>query len=204
MFSIPITRFPALRYFLFALLFVAPVQSQAVRPDPQPHDWDFGIWIAGATGEEMLNDFSEAQILSAGVYAGKVLTDEIGSGWRRGRFEYGITLIPVFRQLRPQAIYGGGIEPLVLRWNSNLRTARIAPYIELAGGAVRTNSNLPTGDTSDFNFTARGGGGIRIFQNTRHRAEIGCRWMHISNANLGVKNPEFNGIQVSVGYHWSR
>jgi lipid A 3-O-deacylase len=198
------TRLPTLSCFLLLLLHVAPLLSQASIPEPQHYDWDFGVWIAGATGEEKLNDFSEAQILTAGVFAGKVLTDEIGSGWRRGRFEYGVTVIPLFRQLRPEAIYGGGIEPVVLRWNSSLRTARVAPYIELAGGALRTDSNLPAGDTSNFNFTTRGGGGIRIFQNNRRWTEIGCRWMHISNANLGVKNPEFNGIQVSLGYHWAR
>src|SRR5205807_2666467 len=134
----------------------------------------------------------------------RVLTDEIGSGWRRGSFQYGVTLIPLFWQPRPQAIHGGGIEPVVLRWNSSGRTARVAPYIELAGGAIRTTTNLPTGDTSSFNFTVRGGGGVRVFQNQRSWMEIGCRWMHISNANLGVRNPEFNGIQVSLGYHWSK
>lgn len=197
-------RFPALSCFLVLIFLVALVQSQTKPADVEHHDWDFGVWIAGATGEEKLNDFSEAQILSAGVYAGRVLTDEIGSGWRRGSFQYGVTLIPLFWQLRPQAIYGGGIEPVVLRWNSSLRTARVAPYIELAGGAIRTTTNLPTGDTSNFNFTVRGGGGVRIFQNPHRWTEIGCRWMHISNANLGVRNPEFNGIQMSLGYHWSK
>jgi hypothetical protein len=32
--------------------------------------------------------------------------------------------------------------------------------------------------------------------------DVGCRWSHISNANLGVSNPAFNGIQLSIGYHW--
>jgi lipid A 3-O-deacylase len=189
--------------FLFLSLIVGPLYSQSA-PDAKHRDWDFGIWVAGETGEEIHNDFSEAQILTAGVFAGKVLTGEIGKGWRRGTFEYGVTVFPVFRQFRPQGIYGGGIEPVVLRWNSSLRAGRASPYIELAGGAVRTNTNLPVGNTSDFNFTARGGGGIRIFIRGRQWADVGCRWSHISNANLGVKNQEFNGIQVSVGYHWSR
>jgi len=36
----------------------------------------------------------------------------------------------------------------------------------------------------------------------RQSFDIGCRWSHISNANLGIENPEFNGIQVSLGYHF--
>jgi hypothetical protein len=118
--------------------------------------------------------------------------------------EYGLDLIPVFIQLTPKKLYGGGFEPVVLRWNSSLRMRRVAPHVKLAGGAVRTNSNLPAGHTSVFNFTARGGGGIQIFTVNRRSLDIGCRWWHVSNANLGVRNPEFNGIQLSVGYHWRK
>jgi len=193
-------RFRPTACFLF-LLIVGTLHSQNV-PENQHRDWDFGVWVAGETGEEIRNDFSEAQIFTAGVFAGKMLTGEIGKGWRRGTFEYGVTVFPVFRQFRPQGIYGGGIEPVIWRWNSSLRAGRVAPYIELGGGAVRSNTNLPAGNTSNFNFTVRGGGGMRIFTRSRQWAEIGCRWSHISNANLGAQNPEFNGIQISLGYHW--
>ncbi|MCU1300515.1 MAG: hypothetical protein JWQ87_799 [Candidatus Sulfotelmatobacter sp.] len=183
-----------------SMLFLGSAYSQTAPEAGR--DWDLGVWVAAATGEEHLNSFSEAQIVSAGVFAGKILTSELGSGWRRGRFEYGVAFIPVFRQLRPQSIYGIGFEPMILRWNSSLRASGVAPYIELGGGAVRTNTNFPTGDTSNFNFMVRGGGGIQILRNRSRSLEIGCRWWHISNANLGVRNPEFNGIQISVGYHW--
>jgi len=178
------------------------IWGQADIGEGQKRNWDISTWIAGATGEEHLNSFSEAQILSGGVLVGKVLTGEIGRGWRRGNFEFGANLIPLFVHLTPQRLYGPSFEPVVLRWNSGLRWGRVAPYIELAGGAVRTNSNLPAGDTSKFNFTARGGGGVEIFRGQRQSLDVGCRWYHISNANLGLQNPEFNGIQVSVGYHW--
>jgi hypothetical protein len=184
------------------LLLARPLHAQ--NEPPAPKNWDLGVRAAGATGEENTNSFAEAQILSAAVFVGKVLTGEVGKGWRRGRFEYGVDVIPLFRQFRPHSVYGGGFEPVILRWNSSLHTQRFAPYIELAGGALYTNVNLPAGDTSSFNFSARGGGGMRIFTEPRQSIEIGCRWAHISNANLGVRNPEFNGIQVSVEYHWFR
>ncbi|HKN18065.1 MAG TPA: acyloxyacyl hydrolase, partial [Candidatus Sulfotelmatobacter sp.] len=170
----------------------------------QGRDWDVSVWVAGETGEELTNSFSEAQILTAGVTAGRILTDEVGHGWRRGRFEYAFDVIPVFRQFRPQYLYGGGFEPVILRWNSSLHAGRVAPYIELAGGGLRTNANLPAGNTSDFNFTARGGGGFQVFRSPRNSIDVGVRWSHISNANLGVNNQEFNGVQVSLGYHWFR
>jgi Lipid A 3-O-deacylase (PagL) len=179
-------------------------KAQTISADPEHRSWDVSLWIAGATGEENTNSFAEAQTLTAAVFLGKELTRDIGRSWRRGRFEYGFDVVPIFRQFRPHAIYGGGFDPVILRWNSALRLGRISPYIELAGGGLRTNTNFPAGLTSDFNFTARGGGGIQIFKNPRRSTEIGCRWAHISNANLGIRNPEFNGIQVSVAYHWRK
>jgi hypothetical protein len=186
------------------LLFLAirPIHAQNETAGTEHRSWDIGVWVAGATGEENTNSFAEAQILTAGVVVGRELTGEIGSGRRRGRLEYGFSLIPFFRQFTPQPNYGRGFEPVILRWNSSLRTSRISPYIELAGGAVWANSNFPAGNTSNFNFTARGGGGITLSTTRRQSFDIGCRWSHISNANLGIENPEFNGIQVSLGYHF--
>jgi hypothetical protein len=187
-----------------SFLFGRPASAQTRIPEAQAHDWDFGVWAAAETGEELTNSFSEAQIITAGLSAGKILTNEIGSGWRRGRFEYEVSLVPLFYQARPQSMFGRGFEPVILRWNSSVHLGHVSPYVELAGGGVWTQYNLPAGNTSTFNFTVRGGGGIRIMRGRRQAVEIGCRWSHISNANLGVNNPEFNGIQVSVGYHWFR
>ena len=187
---------------LLLLMLASSSVAQERFAEEQNRNWDFSVWIAGATGEESTNSFTEAQILSGGFFVGKTLTGKIGSGWRRGSLEYGFDVIPLFVHFTPEKIHGGGFEPVILRWNSSLRAGRIAPYIELAGGGVRSNVNLPTGDTSNFNFTARGGGGIQIITTKRRSVDIACRWWHISNANLGVRNPEFNGIQVSLGYHW--
>jgi hypothetical protein len=106
-------------------------------------------------------------------------------------------------QSRPQLIYGGGFEPLIVRWNSSIRLRQVRPYIELGGGALWVTANLPSGDTSSFNFTAKGGGGLYIPVHD-HPVDIGLRWSHISNANLGKRNPEFNGIEIRVGYHWRK
>jgi Lipid A 3-O-deacylase (PagL) len=191
----------------FLLLLVSVGWAQSDFPPQQNPQWDLSVWIAGATGEEHLNSFTEAQIFSGGIFVGKVVTGEMGRGWRRGNLEFGMSVMPLFVHLTPSRLYGGGFEPVVLRWqilrgDSATHVRRVMPYIELAGGGVRTNANLPTGKTSDFNFTARGGGGIQILARERQAVDIGCRWWHISNANLGVQNPEFNGIQVSLGYHW--
>ena len=192
--------------FLVVLIFaVAPLcLSQNTIPESGPRAWDFGIWVAGATGKELTGSFAEAQIITAGFGVEKVITDEVGDGWRRGQLAYGGNVIPVFVQLHPGGPHGFAVEPVILRWNSSWHPSKWSPYIELAGGGVFTNTNIPAGDTSDVNFTARIGGGIQIHSGKREALDLSCRWLHISNANLGRRNPQFNGIQLSVGYHWHR
>lgn len=184
---------------LFALVGGAYAQS---TPESQNRAWDFSIWAGGATGEEITNSFSEAQIFTAGFLVGHSVSGEMGSGWRRGRFEYAADFIPVFVQLARRKITGTAFDPVILRWNSSLRRGRVTPFVELGGGGLRTSVNFPQGNTSTFNFIARGGGGVLVSTRGAQALEIACRWWHISNANLGVQNPEFNGLQVSVGWHW--
>jgi hypothetical protein len=189
---------------LFILLFLPTTSwAQADSPAGPKQNWDISVWIAGETGEEVSHSFAQTQILTGGVFVGRAVTAEFGQEWRRGALELGADLIPLFVQFRPDRRYGGGFEPVVLRWNSSLRR-RFAPYIEIAGGGTLTNLNLPVGNTSKVNFTARAGIGIQLFRANRRSVDIGCRWSHISNANLGTQNPGFNGIQVSLGYHWHK
>ena len=194
---------PVRRMLGLLLLFAAcSVYAQNSPPAPGKGNWDFSVWVAGETGEELTNSFAESQILTAGVFFGRVITGEHGRGWRRGSFEYAFDVVPVFETYGNQHVHGFGFDPVILRWNSALHTARVSPYIEISGGGVFTNSNLPPENTSSFNFTPKGGGGIYVSTRQRQAFDVGVRWSHISNANLGVQNPEFNGVQVSIAYHW--
>jgi hypothetical protein len=187
------------------LIFVAyAAYAQAPLPSTEQQKWDFGISLAGETGEETSNSFAQAQIWNAAVRGGIVLTDEAGHGWRRGRLEYVFDVVPVFETYGNQRTHGAGFDPVILRWNSALHTSHISPYIELSGGGVWTPVNLPPGRTSNFNFMAKGGGGIYLRTRQRQALDVGLGWSHISNANLGADNYEFNGIQLTIGYHWFR
>src|SRR5262249_52682877 len=185
------------------LMATALVLPSAAVAQESARNWDLAVWTAGSTGEELTNSFGEAQLWSTGVFVGRMVTPEIGQRWRRGRLECGLNIIPVLVQARAQLLYGGGFEPLVFRWNSDIRLKGTHPYFELAGGALRTTGNLPSGNTSSFNFTAKGGGGLYVPMH-EHIWDFGIRWSHISNANLGATNPEFNGIELRIAYHWMR
>ena len=157
--------------------------------------------MTGATGQEERSSLIQAQVWTSGIYIGQGITNPAGKSWLRGTLEYGFNVIPVFVNSRPDVIYGGGFEPIVLRWNF-AHSGRFIPYIELAGGGLLSSSNFPSGDASNFNFTTRGGGGVHIFDTSRHSCDIGFQYLHISNANLGNDNPAFNGLQLAIGYHW--
>jgi hypothetical protein len=187
---------------LLILVVAIPAFSQNPPPDIHATKWDFSVWLAGATGEEITNSFAEAQIWSAGVFAGRILTGDLGQSWRRGKLEYGFDVMPVFETYGNQRTHGFGFDPVILRWNSALRRGRISPYIELGGGGVFTPINLPPGNTSSFNFMAKGGGGIYCRTRLWQAFDIGFHWWHISNANLGSYNPEFNGVQLSIAARW--
>ncbi|HXW56511.1 MAG TPA: acyloxyacyl hydrolase [Candidatus Cybelea sp.] len=195
-------RFLAQLATLILLIFSAAASAIAQLPLEGDRAWDISVWTAAATGEETQNSFAQSQIWTGGLYVGKIITDEVGTGWRRFALQYGFDLVPLFIQSGNTKILGGGFEPVMLRFNSSHQIGGVRPYIELAGGAVLTTSNLPPGNTSAFNFTARGGGGVYIRFKKRQAWDLSCRYFHISNANLANRNPEFNGVQVSLGYHW--
>jgi hypothetical protein len=194
------TSFILLMVGVCALPAIAFCQERA----SSDRDSDLGIWIGFATGEENTDSFAEAQILSAGPFIGRTINRRAGHGWWKGDLEYGLSVSPLFLQLSPKHLYGIAFEPVILRWNSTHDLGCIIPYIELSGGGVRTNVDLPAGNTSDFNFTVSGGAGFYLRSRSSQAWDLGARWTHISNANLGIQNPEFNGIQIRLAYHWYR
>jgi hypothetical protein len=73
------------RFFLLALSDHVS-WAQGSSPEAQNRSWEVSVWLAAASGEENRNSFIEAQILDAGFFVGKMMTGEIGTGWRRGRW----------------------------------------------------------------------------------------------------------------------
>ena len=176
--------------------------SQNPAFENQKAKWDLSVWAGGETGEETTNSFAQAQIWTAGVALGRNITNVGESGWRSGWFEYAFDFVPLFETYGNQRTHGIGFDPVILRWNSARHTSRLSPYIELSGGGVWTPENLPPGRTSSFNFMAKGGGGIYLKTRSRQAFDVGLHWSHISNANLGADNTEFNGILLKLAYHW--
>ena len=104
-------RLRGARLLLRLTLLFAACAAQAQQyelPTMQKGNWDIDLWIAGATGEENTNSFTEARIRTAGVLVGKVLTNQVGKRWRRGSIEYGFDVIPLFATSKTQRVKGAG------------------------------------------------------------------------------------------------
>jgi hypothetical protein len=111
-----------------------------------------------------------------------------------------VVLVRNGSRLRADIRRGPGSGRAPLEFDSASRTNHA---LHRAWGRRRADKfQFPAGTTSAYNRLARGGGGIELLCGKRHSLDFACRWWHISNANLGVRDLEFNGIQVGFGYHW--
>jgi hypothetical protein len=126
---------------------------------------------------------------------GRLVSGEHGSGVLRGRLEMVVEFTPLFVAFQSHQAEGAGFSPLMFRWNLSER-GPIRPFLELAGGIVATNRDVPE-DTTRWNFTAHAGVGARVRVADRWGVVIGYRAHHLSNGNTAARNP---GINSNVGY----
>jgi hypothetical protein len=206
-FRIPMSTsrlFVCLRCALLFLL-LAPVAgvaqwtSNALLTDDQL--WEFGGWGAEAVGKTAGQAFGGTQITMAGFHLGRVIHRASPDSGLRRTWEYTLELEPLFLVTRLQRVYGGGFAPVGLKWNFAPR-GRYRPYLEFNGGAMFTQKNVPSGNTSTFNFTAALGPGVMIAVTRTQAMSFAVRAWHLSNAYIGAENPSFNTVQFVVGYHW--
>lgn len=115
-----------------------------------------------------------------------------------GRFAWGIEVMPVFAQYQPTNIYGFGIAPVVWRWNFPPQP-KWSAFAELSMGGLWTNDKLPE-NTSQINFSAHWGGGVRLFPRRGHAILVGYRFQHFSNGNQLGDNPGVNSHVFIAGW----
>src|SRR5215472_7218052 len=184
-------RFPLmLAAILLAASGLCPAQSA-----PERGGHELQIWAAG--GHSIAGGTSRTGVFNAGLRYGWVLTDPHLSGILRGRFEYALDATPISLVFQPaNTAYGVGFSPVVLKWNFE-RHGRLSPYLELNGGTLFTDHNIPP-PTNNVNFTSAAALGTHIL-GEKYNWSIELRYLHISNAGLAALNPGINTLQVRVG-----
>ena len=162
--------------------------------------WDFGAVASGGAG---IGYAKETRFAAAGARIGIVLTRDLGTGWRRGNFEWAVEMLPVYTVFTPKrAVYGGSFKPAVWRWNFT-GGKTVAPYVSIAGGILFSTRNVPPGNTSWVNFTPQASLGANIFLRRGRALLLESSYVHHSNADLGTFNPGYNAsVFFTVGYSW--
>jgi lipid A 3-O-deacylase len=163
----------------------------------RPEDGGHEVQVWTGAGHSVPGGTSKTGVWNAGLRYGWILTRPHGPGFLKGRFEYALDAVPAFLIFQPaNTAYGVGFSPLVLKWNVATR-GRIAPYLELNGGTLFTNHDVPFG-TNPVNFTSAAALGTHIL-GERYNWSLELRYMHISNAGLATPNPGINTVQVRLG-----
>src|SRR5499427_4299415 len=185
----------SLTRFLLAFLILITPNLLSAQVEPEDGGHEVQIWAGG--GHTVAGGRQNTGAFNAGLRYGWVLTNPHLPSFLRGRFEYAVDAVPVFLAFQPtNTAYGVGFDPLGLKWNFQSHS-RISPYLELTGGVLFTNHDVPTG-TNTVNFMDQAALGMHILGATRN-VSLELRYMHISNAGLAAPNPGINTVQVRLG-----
>ena len=179
---------------LIAVLLIASCQCLA-QTGPEQGGHEIQIWAGG--GHSVAGGRGGTGAFSAGLRYGWIITGLHLPGFLRGRFEYTVDAVPVFLVFQPaNTAYGVGFNPLGLKWNFQ-RHGRFSPYLELGGGVLFTNHDVPT-YANDVNFTPSAAFGTHVL-GAKYNWSVELRYLHISNAGLAVPNPGISTVQVRLG-----
>jgi len=179
---------------LFPLLLLASSLCFA-QTGPEQGGHEIQVWAGG--GHSVAGGRGNTGAFNAGLRYGWILSGPHLPGFLRGRFEYAVDVVPVFLAFQPaNTAYGLGFNPLGLKWDF-VRRGRLSPYLELSGGTLFTNHNVPT-YTNTVNFTSAAALGTHIL-GAKYNWSVELRYLHISNAGLAVPNPGINTVQVRLG-----
>lgn len=180
---------------LFILVVLTLPVLGAAQAAPEKGGHEVQIWAGG--GHSVSGGRGNTGVFNAGLRYGWVLTGPYLPGFLRGRFEYAVDAVPVFLAFQPtNTAYGVGFDPLGLKWNFQ-RHGHVSPYLELTGGVLFTNHDVPTG-TNTVNFMDQAALGMHVL-GAKHNVSLELRYMHISNAGLATPNPGINTVQVRLG-----
>jgi lipid A 3-O-deacylase len=170
-------------------------QSGILPAAPEKGSREVQLWAGG--GHSVPGGTQNTSAFNAGFRYGWVLTGPHLPGFLRGRFEYAVDAVPVFVVFQPaNTAYGAGFDPLGLKWNFE-RRGRFSPFLELTGGVLFTNHDVPA-NTNSVNFMDQAALGSHIL-GRKYNVSVEVRYMHISNAGLGNLNPGINTVQVRLG-----
>ncbi|HLV86166.1 MAG TPA: acyloxyacyl hydrolase [Candidatus Sulfotelmatobacter sp.] len=193
--ALPSSGHSTMRPLLISTLLILMAVFAHAQSGPEEGGNEIQVWMGG--GHSVPGGTKDTSAFNAGLRYGWILTGPHLPSILRGRFEYALDAVPVFLVFQPaNTAYGVGFDPLGLKWNF-VRHRNISPYLELTGGVLFTDHNVPT-NTNSVNFMDQAALGMHLLR-PRYNMSLEVRYMHISNAGLGNLNPGVNTVQVRLG-----
>lgn len=160
---------------------------------------EFGLLTGYWQGNNLFDNAPSAN--RSAIYVlpqlGRVLTDELGSGWAAGNVELLIEpLAAHYFQPFSASAFGGS---LVVKYNF-LDFGRWMPFWDGGAGMLWTDlaPRIPEQSTQ-FNFVLQTGPGVSYFVTEHMAMTLGIRFHHISNAGIGERNIGLNAWLFNVG-----
>ena len=191
--------------------------SSESTPTRAPRN-EFGVWGALSAGSpHVIGITGDVQLGQAAFRIGRILVDKPSFA-----FEWTIDVIPaeIVRQPRVvdaiyvnsriadyaldghQIVYGGGVNPIGLKFNF-LREHQWQPVLASTGGIVVSVLPVPVDVNGEeqFNFTFDLQAALQHFNSSNTRAWMfGYKYQHISNGYRGTINPGVDFNVIFVGY----
>jgi len=190
-----------MRLIAFLLFVCSAVCAQQTSKPLDGHPWDLAVW--GSGGFSVPGGTKDTQMMNIAVRFGKVLTSDHGGSFLRGNFEWSADAIPVYYFWQPapaKNAYAAGFNPVNLTWNFT-SIGNTVPYVELGGGVIFSDNNVPA-NTNQTNFLTHAALGFHFFVREKRALTLSTRCEHISNAGLARPNPGINSVQFTLGWNW--
>ena len=186
-------------FLLCSLGILSGMVSAQSAPEIHSGTNEIEFFVAG--GHSVAGGRGNTGVFQAGTRFGRVLFKA-----PEGNLEYSIDFIPIYYIAQVQNAYGVSFTPFNLKYNFTVFRNSV-PYLELGGGVLFTNHDVPDG-TNAVNFTPQAGIGVQFPLKRRSNDYFGIalKYIHISNAGLATPNPGLNTLQVklSVGRYSRR
>ncbi|HVN20105.1 MAG TPA: acyloxyacyl hydrolase [Dongiaceae bacterium] len=187
------------RFLVLFLVGIAPAQEQ-------PATSQLTTWFSGQFKNEhgLHTDTSNARLYQLEFRYSRLIHT---SGPLEFRWVFDVvpmTLVgdPYTTSGHRRYAYGGGGSPFGAQVNW-AHFGRVEPFVTLGGGALYFNKKLL--EATHFNFNAQLGAGVQLFSSSRrHSFDVGCKYHHISNANLGDVNHGMDSLMLFVGTSFLR
>ena len=184
-------------------------------PEASTHPaFEYGALVQGGNG--ITDNRDGFHFAMAGLHAGRILTDNIGSGLLRGNFEYAVEVFPYWQSFTPKfqrvscvqpgavitcsapytvggTFTGASVTPIILRWNF-ARHGKFTPWFQGAGGVLWTNHKYPAYGDTTVNLTTNGPNGDASVWNFTPQAGVGLHYFTRPNRSVDFS---LMGIHIS-------